>query len=140
MTRVSRTISSVHVPSGINRFIFGQGIVIYYYNATIVEEIQQKKKKTSFTPKQGDPHSAILFILSTGTGITPLTDSSNIAATRMHFVVKSSFLVCLFVNVTLHTDGIHVLVIGVIFARFIVLRLTKTATRSLYGQQTCALY
>ena len=112
------------------------------YNATIVEEIQQKP--TSFTPKRGDPHSAILFILSAGTGITPLTDSSNIAATTMHFVVELSFLVCLFVNVTLHnmanTDVIHVLVIDVSFARLIALRLTKTATRSLYGQQTCALY
>ena len=73
------------------------------YNATIVKEIQQKP--TSFTPKRRDPHSAILFILSTGTGITPLTDSSNIAATTMHFVVKSSFLVRLFVNVTLHNNG-----------------------------------
>ena len=73
------------------------------YNATIVEEIQQKP--TSFTPKRGDLHSAILLILSTGTGITPMTDSSNIAATTMHFVVKLSFLVCLFVNVTLHNNG-----------------------------------
>ena len=52
MARVSRAISSVYVPSVINRFIF-------------VEEIQ--RKPTSFTPKPGDPHSAILFILSTDT-------------------------------------------------------------------------
>ena len=32
-----------------------------------------------------------------------------------------------------NTDVIHVLVIDVIFARFIVLRLTKTAKRSFYG-------
>ena len=73
------------------------------YNATIAEEIQQNP--TSFTPKRGDPLSAILFILSTDTGITPLTESSNNGATTMHFVVKSSFLVCLFVNVTLHNNG-----------------------------------
>ena len=39
--------------------------------------IMQLLLKKSFTPKRGDPHSAILFILSTGTGITPLTDSSD---------------------------------------------------------------
>ena len=49
--------------------------------------------------------SGILFILSTAKGITPLTESSNIAATTMHFVVKSSFLDCLFVNVTLRNNG-----------------------------------
>ena len=128
MARVSRAISSVYVPSLINRFIILK---------------KSSKKTTSFTPKRGDPHSAILFILSTCTGITPLTYSLNIATRTMHFIVKSSFLVCLFVNVTLHnnkTDVIHVLVIDIIFARFIVLRLTKTATRSLYGQQTSALY
>ena len=73
------------------------------YNGTIVEEIQ--RKPTSFTSKRGDPHSAILFILSTETGITPLTESSNNGAKTMHFVVKSSFIVCLFVNVTLHNNG-----------------------------------
>ena len=73
------------------------------YNATIIEEILQKP--TSFTPKRGAPLSAILFILSTGTGITPLTKSSNIAATTMYFVVKSSFLVFLLFNVTLHYNG-----------------------------------
>ena len=104
MARVSRAISSVYVPSVINRFIFGQGVVIYFIMyATIVEEIQQNS--TSFTPKRGDPLSAILFILSTDTGITPLTESSNNGATTMHFVVKTSFLVCLFVNVTLHSNG-----------------------------------
>ena len=103
MARVSRAISSVYVTSVINRFIFGQGVVIYFIMQLLLKN--SSKKTTSFTPKRGDPHSAILCILSTGTGITPLKDSSNIAATTMHFVVKSSFLVCLFVNVTLHNNG-----------------------------------
>ena len=51
------------------------------YNATIVGGIQQKPNK------RGDPHSAIMFILSTATRISPLTVSSNIAATAKHFVV-----------------------------------------------------
>ena len=66
---------------------------------------KSSKKPTSFTPNRGDPYSAILFILSTDTGIAPLKESSNIAARTMHFVVKSYFLVCLFVNVTLHNNG-----------------------------------
>ena len=89
MARVSRAISSVYVPSVINRFNFGQGVVIYFIMQLLLKK--SSKKATSFTPKRGDPHSAILFILSTDTGITPLTDSSNIAATTMHFVVKSFF-------------------------------------------------
>ena len=75
------------------------------YNTTIVGEI--KLKPISFSPKRGDPLSAIVFILSTATatGITPLTESSNIAATTMHFDVKSTLIVCLFVNVSLHYNG-----------------------------------
>ena len=88
------------------RFIFGQGVVIYFIMQLLLKK--SSKKPTSFTPKRGDPHSAVLFILSTGTqstGITALTESLNFAATTMHFAVKSSFLVCLFVNVTLHNNG-----------------------------------
>ena len=102
MARVSRAISSVYVPSVNNRFIFSQGVVIYFIMQLLLKK--SSKKPTSFTPKRGDPHSTILFILSTDTGITPLTESSNITTTTMHFVVKSS-LVCLFVNVTLHYNG-----------------------------------
>ena len=101
MARVSRAISSVYVPSVINRFIFGQGVVIYFIMLVLKKS---SKKPISVTPKRGDPHSATLFILSTDTGIAPLTESSNIAARTMHFVVKSYFLVCLFVNVTLHNN------------------------------------
>ena len=103
MARVSRAISSVYVPSVINRFIFGQGVVIYFIMQLLLKKTS--KTPTSFTPKQEDPLSAILFILSVGTGITPLTESSNIAATTMNFVAKSSVLVCLLVNVTLHNNG-----------------------------------
>ena len=99
MARVSRAISSVYVPSVINRFIIGQGVVIYFIMQLVLKKFS--KKPTSVTPKRGDPHSAILFILSTDTGIAPLTESSNIAARTMHFVVKSYLLVCLFDNVTL---------------------------------------
>ena len=125
----------------INWFTFGQEVVIYF----IMQQLLKKssKKPTLFTHKRGDLHSAILFILSTGTGITLLTKSSNIAGTTIHFVVKSSFLVCLLTKrfITMaNTDVIHVIVNYVIFVRFIVLRLTKTATRSLCCQQTCALY
>ena len=103
MARVSRAISSVYVPSVINRFIFGQGVVIYFIMQLLLKK--SSKTPTSFTHKRGDPHFVILFILSTDTGIAPLTESSNIAATTLYFVVKSSFLVCLFVNVTLHNNG-----------------------------------
>ena len=103
MARISRAISSFYAPSVINRFLFLLRGNYLLYNATIVVEIQQKT--TSFTPKGGDPLSAILFILSTATGIAPLTESSNIAATIIHFVVKSSFLVCLVVNLMLHNNG-----------------------------------
>ena len=121
MARVSWAISSVYFPSVINRFIFGQGVVIYFIIQLLFKK--SSKKPTSFTPKRGDPHSTILFILSTGTGITLLTHSSNIAATTMHFVVKSSFLVCLFVNVTLHNNDEH-----------------WRHIRSCYWRQFCALY
>ena len=105
MARVSQAIPSVYVPSVINRFIFGQGVVIYFIMQLLLKKyLIPQQKNTSFTPKRGDPHSAILFILSTDTGIAPLTESSNIAATTMHFVVKSSFLVCLFVNVMLYNN------------------------------------
>ena len=50
------------------------------------------EKPTSFTPMRGDLLSAIKFILTTATGITPLTESSNIATMTMHFNVELSFL------------------------------------------------
>ena len=97
------TISSVYVLSVLNRFIFGQGVVIYFIMQLLLKK--SSKKRTSFTPKGGNQLSAILFILSTATGITPLTESSNITAKAKHFLVKSSFLVCLLVNVTYHNNG-----------------------------------
>ena len=103
MVRVTQAISSVYVPSVINRFIFGQGVVIYFIMQLLLKK--SSKNPTSFTPKGGDPLSAILFILPTATGITLLRESPNIAARTMHFVVKSCFLVCLFVKVTLHNNG-----------------------------------
>ena len=102
MARISRAISSVYVPNVIIGLFWIRGSYILY-NATIIEEIQQKT--ISFSTKRGDPLSAILFILSIAIGITPLTESSNIATRTMHFVVKSSFLVCLFLNVALHNNG-----------------------------------
>ena len=56
-------------------------------NATIVEE--NKQKTTLFTPMRGDSLSTILFILTTGSGITG--GSSSIAAMTVHFIVKFSF-------------------------------------------------
>ena len=95
MARVSRAISSVYVPSVINCFIFSQWVVIYFIMQLLLKKIS--KKTTSFTPKRGDPPSAILFILTTATGITPLTESLTIATITVHFVVKFifSWSVCL---------------------------------------------
>ena len=102
MARVSLAFSSVDFPSVINQFIFGQGVVIYFIMQLLLKK--SSKKQTSFTPKRGGPLSAILFILSIATEINPLMESSNIART-MYFFAKSSFLVCLLVNVTLHNNG-----------------------------------
>ena len=37
MARVSRAISSVYDPSVINRFIFGQGVVIYFIMQSLLD-------------------------------------------------------------------------------------------------------
>ena len=103
MARVSRAISSVYVLSVLNGFIFGQGVVIYFIMQLFLKK--SSETPTSFTHKRGDPHSAILFIFPTDTGMALLTESSNIAATTMFFVVKSSFLVRLYINITLHNNG-----------------------------------
>ena len=93
MASISRANSSVYVPSPINRFIFGHGVLIYFINnATIVEE--NKQKTTLFTPMQGDSLSTILFILTTNTGITE--GSTSIAAmTAFHCKIIFLSSVCL---------------------------------------------
>ena len=73
------------------------------YNATIVEEIQQKNNLIYSEARRSAFHHLVYFVKSTG--IIPLTDTSNIAAMTINFVVESYFLVCLFVNVTLHNNG-----------------------------------
>ena len=54
-------------------YFWSRGCYLLYY-ATTGEENNQKP--TSFTLKRGAPPTAILFILTTGTGITPQTESS----------------------------------------------------------------
>ena len=64
------------------------------------------------------------LFLSIATGITPLTESSNIPTRTMHFVVNRIFLsVCLLTEgfiTMVNTDFINV--IDVVFAHFIALR------------------
>ena len=63
-----------------------------------MEENILSKNPTSFTSKLGDPLSTILFILTTAKGISLLTESPNIAAMTVHFVVNlfsSHLTVCL---------------------------------------------
>ena len=64
-------------------------VIICFIMQLLLKKIS--KNQTSFTPKRGDPPSAILFILTTATGITLLTESSNIPIMTVHFVVKVSF-------------------------------------------------
>ena len=88
MARVFRAISSVYVPSVINRFIFGQGVVNLIYNATTAVENQQKT--TSFSLKRGASLTAILFILTTGTVITPQWNRRSDSAFRGKIIIFSS--------------------------------------------------
>ena len=84
MARVSLTISSVYVPSVINRFMFGQRVVIYF----IMQLLSKKSKKNQphLLVSEETRYPPSFFILSTATEITPLTDSSNIAATTMQLL------------------------------------------------------
>ena len=43
MARVSRAISPVYVPSVINRFIFGQGVVIYFIMQLLLKKSSEKQ-------------------------------------------------------------------------------------------------
>ena len=68
-------------PKPFHLFTFERDNSVYFwsmgsyllYNATTAVENQQET--TSFTLKRGDPQSTILFILTTGTVITPQRES-----------------------------------------------------------------
>ena len=84
-----RALSSVYVPSVINRFIFGHGVVIYFIMQSLFENIS--KNSTCFHSKRGNLTSAILFVLTVGSAIIPHIKSDEIAAMAMHLVLKPNF-------------------------------------------------
>ena len=61
----------VYVPLRALFLVFGQGVVFYF-----IMQLLEKISPTSFTLKRGAPPTAILFILTTGTGISLQTESS----------------------------------------------------------------
>ena len=84
------------------------------YNATNIEEIQQKQKKTPNNLISSQANNNFLTreeicfppscLFCQQEEITPMMESSAINMT-MHLFVNSSFLVCLFVNLVLHKNG-----------------------------------
>ena len=98
MARFYQAISSL-LCSECDKLVYFWSLCCYLlYNAITVEENILSKKPTLFTSKLGDPLYAILIILTTAKGITPLTESPNIAAMTVHFVVNlfsSHLTVCL---------------------------------------------
>ena len=92
----------------VNRFIFGHGVVIYFIMQSLIEKISKNSK-------QGNPTSAILFILTVATAVIPHTKSDDIAAMAMHPFLKLNFFVFLIVYVMLSNNDIKYEVYNVIF-------------------------
>ena len=88
MARVSRAISSVYVPSVINRFIFGQGVVIYF----IMQLLVKKFPKTNLIYSQARCSADRHFVyFDNRYGNHSADGIFDIAAMTVHFVVKSPF-------------------------------------------------
>ena len=119
--RFHRAHSSVYVPSVINRFIFGYGMVIYFIMQSSFEKIS--KTHPVFLLKEKNPISALLFIFTAAAAITPHTKSYEIPAMTMHSFVKFNFSSP---SVSLRNLGINwhhkTLLSLTSFARYIALR------------------
>ena len=87
--RFHRTLSSVYVPSVINRFIFGHWGSYLLYNAIGTRKIANNY--LVFPSKRGNLQSAILFMLSTAAAIITQTKPYEISAMSILSVVKLNF-------------------------------------------------
>ena len=93
--------------------MFGYGVVIYF---TIQSSFEKISKNSPYFPSQrGNPPSAILFILTAATAITPHTKSYEIAPWQCILLKNSTFLVFLILYVTLHNNGVKADVINFTF-------------------------
>ena len=84
------------------RFIFGYGVVVYFIMQSSFEKIS--KNAPCFHSQRGYPPPTIVFILTAAAAITPIKKSYEIAAMTMHSFVNSTFVVLLFLSVTLHNN------------------------------------
>ena len=85
----NRALSSDYVPSMLNLFIFGHGMVIYLIVQSLFEKIS--KNSPYFSSQRGNLPSAILFSLTVAAAITQRTKSYEIDAMTMHSFVKCNF-------------------------------------------------